>query len=290
MLGQLIIEALAVGLCYGMLAIALVIIYKTSYVLNFAQGDMAMMVSFVSYHILFSYHVPFWLAFVLSMLFAALLGVLIEFCFLRPAENPTILGLVVITLGVALFLMGIAAWKWGPKQRNLGFALSSFNSHEPIKGVVVSDWDVGAFVVSSCLMVLLYLFFRYSRLGVSMRAVQQNKSAAKTMGIRVKRVYSFAWGISSIVGATAGMFFCARASLDPNFMMENFIKAFAAAVLGGLLSIPGVVLGGVIVGLIENLIGYVWPTWKPIVAFLIIVVALCIRPSGLFAKHYEKKV
>jgi len=123
-----------------------------------------------------------------------------------------------------------------------------------------------------------------------MRATQQNEHAARIMGIRVERVFSIAWGFSSLIGAVAAMFFAARSTVDPAFMMEPFLRAFAAAVLGGLMSIPGVVIGGGILGLLENLFGYFWPEWKPVVAFLIIVIVLCIKPSGLFAKHYVKKV
>jgi branched-chain amino acid transport system permease protein len=290
MIGQLIVEGLAIGACYGLFAIAFVIIYKTSDVINFAQGEMAMVSTFVAYHILTFYQYPFWLAFILTMVFAVLLGIVVEFAFLRPAKEPSVLGLIVITLGAEMLLMGLAGWKWGAEQKAFHFPMSFQVTHEPIKGVIVNDWDIGIFATTAILMVVLYLFFKYTRLGVAMKATQQNKNAAKIMGIRVERVFSFAWGLSSLLGAVAAMFFAARATLDPHFMMEPFLRAFAAAVLGGLMSIPGVVIGGGLFGLIENFFGYMWPEWKPIVAFLVIVIVLCIRPSGLFAKHYVKKV
>ncbi|MBW2637127.1 MAG: branched-chain amino acid ABC transporter permease [Deltaproteobacteria bacterium] len=290
MIGQLIVEGLAIGACYGLFAIAFVIIYKTSDVINFAQGEMAMLSTFVAYHILTYYQYPFWLAFILTMIFAVLLGVVVEFAFLRPAKEPSALGLIVITLGAEMLLMGLAGWKWGAEQKAFQFPMSFQVTHEPIKGVIISDWAIGVFVTTAILMVVLYLFFKYTRLGIAMKATQQNKNAAKIMGIRVERVFSFAWGLSSLLGAVAAMFFAARATLDPNFMMEPFLRAFAAAVLGGLMSIPGVVIGGEIFGLIENFFGYMWPEWKPIVAFLVIIIVLCIRPSGLFGKHYVKKV
>ena len=290
MIGQLIVEGLAIGACYGLFAIAFVIIYKTSDVINFAQGEMAMISTFVAYHILTFYQYPFWLAFILTMVFAVLLGIVVEFAFLRPAKEPSALGLIVITLGAEMLLMGLAGWKWGAEQKAFHFPMSFQVTYEPIKGVIISDWAIGVFATTAILMVVLYLFFKYTRLGVAMKATQQNKNAAKIMGIRVERVFSFAWGISSLLGAVAAMFFAARATLDPNFMMEPFLRAFAAAVLGGLMSIPGVVIGGELFGLIENFFGYMWPEWKPIVAFLVIIIVLCIRPSGLFAKHYVKKV
>jgi branched-chain amino acid transport system permease protein len=290
MIGQLIVEGLAIGACYGLFAVAFVIIYKTSDVINFAQGEMAMLSTFIAYHILTFYHYPFWLAFILTMVFAVLLGIVVEFAFLRPAKEPSALGLIVITLGAEMLLMGLAGWKWGAEQKAFHFPMSFQVTHEPIKGVIINDWDIGVFVAAAIVMIVLYLFFRYTRLGIAMKATQQNKNAAKIMGIRVERVFSFAWGLSSLLGAVAAMFFAARATLDPNFMMEPFLRAFAAAVLGGLMSIPGVVIGGEIFGLIENFFGYMWPEWKPIVAFLVIIIVLCIRPSGLFGKHYVKKV
>jgi len=224
------------------------------------------------------------------MVFAVLLGIVIEFIFLRPAKNPNLLGLIVITLGAEMLLMGLASWKWGAEQKEFTLPFSTLNTHEPFPGLIVNDWAIAVFIAAAILMILLFLFFKYTKLGVAMRATQQNQHAAKIMGVRVERVFSLAWGFSSFIGATAAMFFAGRATLDPAYMMEPFMRAFAAAVLGGLMSIPGIVIGGELLGLIENFFGYFWPEWKPIVAFVVIVLVLCVRPSGLFAKHYVKKV
>lgn len=288
--GQLLVEGLAIGACYGLFATAVVIVYKTSEVVNFAQGEMAMFSSFVAFHILTVYQWPFWLAFVITMAFSILLGVLIEYLFLRPAKHPSILGMIVITLGAEMLLMGLAGWKWGAEQKFFSLPLNPSVTYEPVKGMIVTNWAIAVFAVASVIMMLLYVFFKYTKLGVAMRATQQNKHAAKIMGIRTERVFSIAWGFSSLIGAVAGMFFASRATLDPAFMMEPFLRAFAAAVLGGLMSIPGVIIGGGLMGLIENFFGYYWPHWKPIVAFIVIILVLCLRPSGLFAKHYVKKV
>ncbi|HWR67498.1 MAG TPA: branched-chain amino acid ABC transporter permease [Desulfomonilia bacterium] len=290
MIEQLIIEGLAIGACYGLFGVAVAIIYKTSEVVNFAQGEMGMIATFVAYHVLTMYNLPFWLAFIITMVFAMLLGMLIEICFLRPAKDPNVLGLIIITLGAEMLLMGLAGWKWGAEQKDFPFLLSVQKSREIIPGLSLNEWSIGVFVLSAVIMVLLFLFFRYSRLGIAMRATQQNVNAAKIMGIKVERVFSITWAISSLIGAIAAMFFAARSVLDPNFMMEPFMRAFAAAVLGGLTSIPGVVVGGLLLGIIENFFGYAWPEWKPIVAFVVIIIIITVRPSGLFAKHYIKKV
>ncbi|HOM29273.1 MAG TPA: branched-chain amino acid ABC transporter permease [Deltaproteobacteria bacterium] len=290
MIEQLVVEGLAIGACYGLFGIAVAIIYKTSEVVNFAQGEMGMVATFVAFHILTVYHVPFWLAFVLTLLFAAALGALIQTCFLRPAKDPTVLGLIIITLGAEMLLMGLAGWKWGAEQKDFPFILSVQKTREIAPGLELNEWSMGVFVLSAVIMLILFLFFRYSRLGIAMRATQQNVNAAKVMGIKVERVFAITWAMSSVIGAVAAMFFAARSVLDPNFMMEPFMRAFAAAVLGGLTSIPGVVAGGLIMGIVENVFGYRWPEWKPIVAFVVIVLILTLKPSGLFAKHFVKKV
>jgi branched-chain amino acid transport system permease protein len=290
MIEQLIMEGLAIGACYGLFGVAVAIIYKTSEVVNFAQGEMGMISAFVAYHVLTVYNVPFWLAFIITMAFAVALGMLIEISVLRPAKDPTVLGLIILTLGVEMFLMAIAGWKWGAEQKDFPFLLSVQKTVEIIPGFSLNEWSIGVYILSGVMMVLLFLFFRFSKLGIAMRATQQNVNAAKIMGIKVERVFSITWAMSSLIGAVAAMFFAARSVLDPNFMMEPFMRAFAAAVLGGLTSIPGVVIGGLILGIIENFFGYAWPEWKPIVAFVIIIIIITVRPSGLFAKHYIKKV
>jgi branched-chain amino acid transport system permease protein len=288
--GQLIIEGLAMGACYGLFGLAVVIIYKTSEVVNFAAGEMAMFSTFIAFHMLTFFHCPFWLAFILALVFAALLGVLVQYLFLRPAKNPTLLGLIVITLGVEMLLMGLASWKWGAEQQAFSLPVSYMVTYEPISGFIISEWAMAVFIFAAVIMTFLYFFFKYTKLGTAMRATQQNKHAAKIMGIQTDHVFAFAWAFSSVIGVIAAMLLSAKTILDPQFMMEPFLRAFAAAVLGGLMSIPGVLIGGVIMGLLENFFGYAWPAWKPITAFVVIVLVLCVRPSGLFAKHYIKKV
>jgi branched-chain amino acid transport system permease protein len=288
--GQLLIDGLAMGACYGLFGLAVVIIYKTSDVVNFAAGEMAMFSTFVAFHVLIIFGYPFWIAFIAALLFAALLGVLVEYIFLRPAKNPTLLGLIVITIGAQMLLAGLASWKWGAEQKQFSIPVSYSVTYEPISGFIISEWAMAVFITALVIMIFMYFFFQHTKLGTAMRATQQNKHAAKIMGIKTDRVFAFAWGFSSVIGAITALLLSAKAILDPQFMMEPFLRAFAAAVLGGLMSVPGVLIGGVIMGLLENFFGYVWPAWKPITAFVVIVLVLCVRPSGLFAKHYIKKV
>jgi len=290
MFGQLIVSGLAVGACYSLLALAMVIIYKTSEVLNFAQGEMAMVSTFVTFTILDSYHVAFPWAVALTFLFAILLGIFFEIAFLRQAKDPSVLGLMIITLGFEMVLMGFAGWKWGPDQRPFPFPVSNVETYK-ISGLLISKINFWTVLISLVLMLVLFLFFRYTKLGIAMRATQQNPLAARVMGIRTKRILSFTWAISSMVGAVAGILIAALGVLDPPMMMDPLLKGFASAVLGGMTSLPGSAVGGAMLGIIENLFGgYVSLSFKSVVAFAIIVLMLCIRPSGLLARHYEKKV
>ena len=284
------VSGLAVGACYALLALAMVIIYKTSEVLNFAQGEMAMISTFIAFTLLDTYQVPFPYAFAITFLFAILLAVFFEMVFLRQAKDPTVLGLIIITLGFEMILMGFVGWKWGPDQRSLPFPVSNIETYN-FSGMIISKINFWTIIVTLVLMFILFLFFRYTKLGIAMRATQQNQLAARVMGIRTKWIFSFTWALSSIVGAVAGMLIAALGVLDPPMMMDPLLKGFASGVLGGMTSLPGAAVGGALLGIIENLFGgYVSLSFKSVVAFAIIVLMLCIKPSGLLAKHYVKKV
>ena len=258
--------------------------------LNFAQGEMAMISAFVAFLFLDSYQFSFPVGLLLTLLFAAALGAALEFVFLRQAKNPTLIGLIIITLGFEMILMGLAGWKWGADQRSMPFPVPSFETYN-FFGLVISKINFWTIIVCLALIVVLFLFFQYSKLGTAMRATQQNQLVARLMGIRTKWIFSFTWAISSIIGAVAGMFIAALTVLDPPMMMDPLMKAFASAVLGGMTSLPGAALGGTILGVVENLFGgYVSMSFKSVVAFAIIILMLCIRPSGLLGKHFVKKV
>jgi branched-chain amino acid transport system permease protein len=268
----------------------MVIIYKTSEVLNFAQGEMAMISTFVAYTLISSYGVGFWAALGITLLFALCLGIALEVAFLRPARNPTVLSLIVITLGAEMILVGFAGWKWGPDQNPFAVPFSEYQGIH-LGEIVITEITLWTFVTSLLVMFLLFLFFTFTKVGTAMKAVQQNVFAAKAMGIPTRRILSLAWGLSSVTGAVAGMLIAPLATLDPNMMLDPMLKGFAAAVLGGMMSLPGAAVGGYLLGLLENFFGgYVSLTFKSVVAFAVIVFVLCVRPSGLFVEHFERKV
>jgi branched-chain amino acid transport system permease protein len=291
MFGQLIVSGIAIGATYALMALAMVIIYKTSEVLNFAQGDMAMLSAFMAYFMLEGHGLPFAYAFPLALVFAFCLGAFLEFAFLRRAKEPTVLGLIIVTLGLQMILYGVASWRWGSDQKNFPFPASDFSVHEVLPGVFISDLNLVTLAWALALMLGLFLFFRYTKIGVAMKATQQNQTVARIMGIRVGRIMMLTWGISSVVGASAAFLIASTDTLDPNLMWNPQLKGFSSAVLGGMTSLPGAVAGGFMLGVIENLFGgYVSVEFKSVVAFAVIVLILCVRPSGLFARHYVRKV
>ena len=286
---QMIAGGIAVGSSYALMGLAMVIIYKTSEVVNFAQGEMSLLSIFLTYMVLEFYGFPYYVAFPSALLFAVFLGCFLEFAVLRRAKEPNILGMIIITIGLEMILMGFVSWKFGADPKTMPFPISPYSSIT-LGEVFVSGLEVLTFIVALTVMIILFLFFRYSKLGVAMKATQQNHVAARLMGIRTKRILMITWGISSMVGCIAGLLI-APTIMQPYMMWDPMLKGFAAAVLGGMTSLPGSVFGAYMIGIIENLFGgYVSIEFKSVVAFAIIVLVLCIKPSGLFARHYVKKV
>ncbi len=286
---QTIVSGIAVGSAYALMGLGMVLIYKASEVPNFVQGEMALLPVFIAYLLLESYGLPSYIAFPVTLVFALLLGCFLEFAILRRAKKPNVLGLIIVTIGMEMMLLGFVSWKFGADQRSMPFPISSYDSII-IGDIFISTLDLLTLVVVLLIMLALFLFFRYSKFGVAMKATQQNENAARLMGIKTNRIRMVTWGISSFVGCVAGLLI-APVLVEPYMMWDPMLKGFAGAVVGGMTSLPGAVIGAYIVGIVEHLFGgYVSIEFKSVVAFAVIVLVLCIRPSGLFARHYVKKV
>lgn len=286
--GQLIVNGLALGSLYALTAFGIVLIYKTTDVITFAQGDMAMFSTFIAFTLLTAMQLPFVLAFVLTLIFAILFGILVERVVLRHISTTTILNPVIVTVGLSLILVGVAGWIWG-------YEIRTFPS--PVTGapfrfdtVVLSQLNALILAVTLLLMVVLFAFFRYSLTGIAMRAVAQNRLAAQLMGISINRINAIGWGVGTALGAVTGMLIAPLNYLDPGMMGDVALKAFAAAVLGGLTSLPGAVVGGLLLGIIDSVIGFQVPELRTTIAFVLIVLVLVVRPGGLLGKHEIKKV
>ena len=286
---QTILSGIAVGSSYAIMGLGMVLIYKASEVPNFVQGEMALLPVFVAYLLLESYGLPSYIAFPATLVFSILLGCFLEFAIIRRAKEPNVLGLIIITIGMEMMLLGLVSWKFGADQRVMPFPISSYDSIM-IGDIFISTLDLLTLVVALIIMLVLFLFFRYSKIGVAMKATQQNENAARLMGIKTNRIRMVTWGISSFVGCVAGLLI-APILVEPYMMWDPMLKGFAGAVVGGMTSLPGAVFGAYIIGITEHLFGgYVSIEFKSVVAFAIIVLVLCIKPSGLFARHYVKKV
>lgn len=286
---QLLLNGIAAGSFYALIALAMVLIYRASEVVNFAQGEIALITAYFSYMLLDQLNVGYVKAFFFAVMFAFIIGCIIEFCVLRRAKEPNILSLIIITIGIEMILMGIVSWKFGADPKTMSFPISPYDSIKFGK-FYIRTLELLAIGVLAFVFITIYLFLSYSRFGIAMRATQQNNTVARIMGIRVKRVLMVTWGISAVTGALSGLLL-APTTMQPYMMWDPMMKGFAGAVLGGMTSMGGAVVGSFIVGIIENLFGsYVSIEFKSAVAFLIIVVSLFIKPSGIFAKHYVKKV
>ena len=286
---QMVLSGIAVGSSYALMGLGMVLIYKASEVPNFVQGEMALLPVFVAFTLLSTHGIPYYIAFPATLFFALILGCVLEFAILRRAKEPNILGLIIITIGMEMMLLGLVSWKFGADQRVMPFPISSYDSII-IGDIFISTLDMLTLVVALVIMLILFLFFRYSKMGVAMKATQQNENAAALMGIKTKQIRMVTWGMSSVVGCVAGLLM-APVLVEPYMMWDPMLKGFAGAVVGGMTSLPGAVFGAYIIGIIEHLFGgYVSIEFKSVVAFAIIVLVLCIKPSGLFARHYVKKV
>jgi branched-chain amino acid transport system permease protein len=285
----MIVSGIAVGSTYSLMGLAMVIIYKTSEVPNFAQGEMSLFTAFVTMMMLTTMNIPVTVAFMLAFVFAFLLGCFLEFAILRRAKEPNVLGLIVITIGIEMVLLGFVSWKFGADQKTMPFPIDPYDGYFWGE-IFVGKLELLTLITALILMIILYLFFKYSKTGLAMKATQQNSVAARIVGIRTNRILMMTWGISSLVGATAGLLI-APTIMHPYMMWDPMLKGFAAAVMGGMTSLPGAVIAAYMLGIIENLFGgYISIEFKTVVAFAIIVIVLCVKPSGLFSKHFVKKV
>ncbi|MFZ5571209.1 MAG: branched-chain amino acid ABC transporter permease [Thermodesulfobacteriota bacterium] len=286
---QMVVSGVAVGSSYALMGLAMVMIYKTSEVVNFAQGEMALLAVFMTFLVLDQYQLPFHIAFPAALLFSFATGSFLEFAVLRRAKEANVLGRIIITIGIEMVLIGIVSWKFGADPKTLPFPISPYDSLE-FGSIYISTLEVISLMIAVGLMLCLYLFLKFSRLGMAMKATQQNSNAARLMGINTNRILMVTWGISAFIGCVAGLLI-APVTMQPYMMWDPMLKGFAAAVMGGMTSLPGAIFGAYLLGIMENLFGgYVSIEFKSVVAFVIIVFVLCIKPSGLFARHYVKKV
>jgi branched-chain amino acid transport system permease protein len=283
-----ILSGLANGGIYASVALALVMIYQSTHHVNFAQGEMAMFSTYIAW-MLIQAGLPYWVAFFLTLGISFAIGVLIERIVLRPVAKAPVLSVVVVFIGLLVILNSMAGWIFS-------YTIKSFPSPFPSDAwygsTYLSPHEVGMITVTLAVLALVFGFFRFTPLGLAMRAAAQNPVSARLVGIRVGWMLAFGWGLAGAIGAVAGMMAAPELYLDPNMMGGVLLYGFAAALLGGIDNPWGAALGGFIVGVAENLAGaYVVGTeLKLTVALAIIVGVLVVRPAGLFGRTLVVRV
>ncbi len=284
---QQIFSGLAAGSIYASLALALVMIYRATDLVNFAQGEMAMFSTYIAWTLV-NAGLPFWLAFLITLAVSFAGGMVIERVVIRPVENAPVLAAVVVTIGLLLIFNSVAGWIYS-------YTVQDFPSpfpDRPVFGALMTTRDLGVIGVTLLMLVLLFAFFRFTPIGLAMRAAAQNPASARLCGIRVGRMLAIGWGLAAVIGATAGVMVAPVLFLDPNMMGGVLIYAFAGALLGGITSPVGAVVGGLIVGVTENLVGtyLIASQLKLTVAFALIILVLVFRPNGLFGTAIIRRV
>jgi branched-chain amino acid transport system permease protein len=291
---QLVISGAAIGSIYALIALGFVLIYKATETVNFAQGDLMMIGGFLGLTGMSVLGLPFWLAFLVAIVAMALLGMATERIVLRPLLGQPAFTVVMVTIGVGYLARGIVTMVpyWGTETHSLPVPYKD----EVIwlggegTGLVLSVEHLVIIVVTAALVAALYAFFRYTRVGIAMQATSQNQLAAFYMGIPVRRINMLIWGLSSAICGTAGLLLAPITFVHANMGFVG-LKAFPAAVVGGFGSIPGALVGGLIIGIVESLAGFYLPEGiKDIAAYIVVLIMLAIKPNGLFGDNLAKKV
>jgi len=277
---------------YALIALGFVLIYKSTKILNFAHGEIIMVSAFICFYLVSSYKVSFWLAVPITMALAGLLGVVTERFVLRPMLGEPVFSVVMVTIGLSIFLRSISGIIFGHDN----YIFPNPFPTEPLNlgGIVISHTHLWTMVVAVVLTVIFFLFFKFTRMGLAMRGTANDQDTATLMGVNVRKVFALTWALAFIIAALAGIFLA-------NVMVLNIgltfvaISAFPAVVLGGLESVPGAILGGLAIGVIENLAGgyleqIIGGGVKDVTAFVVLFLILMFRPYGLFGKKEIERV
>tara|TARA_A100001037_G_scaffold34383_1_gene26727 strand:+ start:8030 stop:8899 length:870 start_codon:yes stop_codon:yes gene_type:complete len=285
---QLLISGISQGCVYGLIALGFVLIYKATEMVNFAQGDVMMLGAFVAVSFVNLLDLPFVWGVLATLMVMGLVGALLERLLLRPMIGEPHFAVLMLTIGLGFLLRALAGAIWGNEPR----ALETPYAGEVLRlGAVVLGYENVVIMLGTVVLcTLLFLFFRFTRLGIAMQAASQNQLAAYYVGIPVKRIYSLVWALSALIAGFAGVLTAPVSLIDP-LMGFVGIKAFAAAIVGGFGSLPGAILGGLLVGVVEQFAGLYLPTgFSDVSAYVLLLVMLMIRPQGLFATMQRKKV
>ena len=287
---QLLLSGVALGCVYALVALGFVLIYKATETVNFAQGDLMMLGAFFALTGGTVLGLPYWLTIVFAMAVMAVFGMLAERLFLRPVLGYPAFTVVMVTIGLGYILRGVVTLVPGWGTDTYALATPFADAVIRLGGVVLAVQELAMIGMTAALCLVLYLFFRYAKLGVAMQAASQNQLAAYYMGIPVRRVNMLIWGLSSAVATFAGILLAPVTFVHSNMGFIG-LKAFPAAVVGGFGSVPGAIVGGLIIGVVEQLAGRYLPEgYKDVAAYVVVLVVLMVKPSGIFGETARKKV
>ncbi len=288
---QYALAGLSAGSLYALVALGLVLIYRSTRVLNFAHADIATFGTFVAFAAVSS-GMPLVWAFPIALAVGGVIAVAFYFGAVVPAQRKgaSPLGTVILTSGLALVLQGVTVWHFGAEPTSFPFPLSDSKVHQ-FGPIYVSELSIGTLAVAAATSLVLYVLTQKTRLGLAMRATSENLPAAQTLGIPTRRILAFSWGVAALLAVIAGVFLAPALLLDPFFMLDPMFKGLAAAVLGGLNSLPGAIVGALVLGVAESLFGgYAAIEFKSSLAFVLIVAVLLVRPEGLLGREFQERV
>lgn len=278
------------GMIYAAVGLALVLIWRATRILNFAQGAMAMITTYVAATLL-EHNLSYWEALVAALAAGALVGAVVERVLVRPVEHRPPLNAVIVTLGLLVFLEALAGIIWGGGLRSFPAYFSQIGLRVGSTQIAFSRFDVFVLVAIAVVLLALVALFRYTNVGLRMRASAFAPEVARLLGVRVGRVLTLGWALASAVGALAGALVAPKVLLSPTYMDAVFIYGFTAAVVGGLESPLGAVIGGLGVGLSLSYVGgYLGSSLEALGALAILTLVLMIRPQGVFARAAERRV
>jgi len=290
---QLVASGIAQGCIYGLIALGFVLIYKATEAVSFAQGDLMMLGGFIGLATTVVMGMPFWIAFIATLIVMLLVGMLLERAVLRPLLGHPSFTVVMVTIGIGFLSRGLVTMIpfWGTETHVLPVPYRDEIVRVGGKdGLIMSMEHIVVIAVTALLMAALYLLFKHTKIGIAMKATSQNQLAAFYMGIPVRRINMLVWGIAAAVAACAGLLLAPITFVHANMGFVG-LKAFPAAVIGGFGSIPGALVGGLIIGVVEMLSGFYLPEgFKDIAAYVVVLIMLAVKPTGLFGENLSKRV
>jgi branched-chain amino acid transport system permease protein len=287
---QLVISGIALGCIYGLIALGFVLIYKATETVSFAQGDLMMLGAFGGMVCMTVLGFPFWLSVLAAMMAMGLMGLLIERALIRPILGQPAFSIVMLTIGVGYVARGLITMIPGIGTDTHVLPVPYKDALVQIGGLIIPVEQLMVMVFTALLCAALFALFRYTKLGIAMQASSQNQLAAYYMGIPVKRLNGLVWALAALMAAIAGLLLAPITFVHANMGFIG-LKAFPAAVVGGFTSLPGAIVGGMIIGVVESLAGFYLPEgFKDIAAYVVVLIMLMVKPNGLFGEQLRKKV